>query len=74
MIANHPGVQNFSRTFTLNNTTTLDFMIRDYYLPDNAGGVALNIHAAPEPSTFILFIIGGGLVGMVTYKRKRCEK
>ena len=37
------SVKNFSATFTLTQTTTLDFMIEDYALSDNAGGVALDI-------------------------------
>ena len=46
-IAAEPSVQDVSDGFILGATTTLDFMIRDYDLPDNAGGVALDIHALP---------------------------
>jgi hypothetical protein len=42
-IANDPAVRNVRGTFTLPNATTIDLMIRDYYLFDNAGGVAVLI-------------------------------
>ena len=70
-----PNVQNFSTTFTLTRTTTLNFMIRDYFLPDNAGGVALLIQpttaptAVPEPATMTL--LGTALVGVAAKVRKR---
>jgi hypothetical protein len=44
-IAAEPSVQDVSDGFILGATTTLDFMIRDYGLGDNGGGVALDIHA-----------------------------
>jgi hypothetical protein len=53
-IATLPAVQNFYTTFTLANTSTLDFMVNDYGLSDNAGGVSLDIQRIPEPSTFAL--------------------
>jgi hypothetical protein len=40
----------------LAQTTTLDFFTDDYFLPDNAGGVALKI--VPEPSTLLLLVAG----------------
>jgi len=42
-IANDPAVQNVRGTFTLASATTIDLMIRDYFLPDNQGGVAVLI-------------------------------
>lgn len=71
-IASDAGVQNFFGTFTLPTTTTLDFMIRDYYTPDNAGGVAVNIQAVtttPEPSS--MGLIGAGLAGLIPIVRRR---
>jgi len=53
-IAAQPAVQNYLATFTLPATTTLSFMIRDYFLPDNAGGMALNLQLIPEPSGGVL--------------------
>ena len=57
-IAAQPDVQNFRDVFVLTQTTTLDFMIRDYYLPDNFGGVAVNISAVPEMPVAALMALG----------------
>ena len=63
------STQGFTVTFTLTQTTTLDFLIDDYYLPDNGGGVALNIAPAssgssiPEPSSLVLSLILIGTLG-----------
>ena len=67
-----PGtVATYSDTLTLGTTTTLDFFILDYYLPDNAGGVALNISSGvPEPSTWAMMILGFAGVGFMAYRRK----
>ena len=54
----------FVDTFVLATTTKLDFMIDDYDLNDNGGGVALNINqvggnsTAPEPAS-IAFTVAG---------------
>jgi hypothetical protein len=69
-IAADPSVQDFHGTFTLPATTTLDFMIRDYYLPDNAGGVSVNValqgSSVPEPSGLV--ILGSGALGLLVYR------
>lgn len=57
-IAAQADVQSFRDVFVLTQTTTLDFMIRDYYLPDNAGGVAVNISAVPEAPATALLALG----------------
>lgn len=66
--------QNFSQTFTLAGTTTLDFIIQDYGLNDNAGGVSLNIAravaAVPEPSSYALMLGGLLAVGSIVRRRK----
>ncbi len=50
-------------TITLASTTTLDFVVNDYYLPDNSGGVSLGdtctaggclSSPVPEPSSWVL--------------------
>ncbi|MBS0299699.1 MAG: PEP-CTERM sorting domain-containing protein [Proteobacteria bacterium] len=69
-IADQLSVKNFMSTFHLSTTTTLDFMIRDYYLADNAGGVAINITAVPEPEIYLMLVAGLGLLGFMAYRRK----
>lgn len=59
--------QNFSQVFTLAQQTTLDFVIEDYYPPDNAGGVALLI--TPEPSTALLVFLG--IAGFSAWRSRR---
>jgi hypothetical protein len=70
-IAALSAVQNFYTTFTLANTSTLDFMVNDYGLSDNAGGVSLDIQSltatVPEPSSFIL--CGLGAIGLFVVAR-----
>lgn len=70
-LAAQPDVQAFHDTFTLTQTTTLDFMIRDYYLPDNAGGVAVSIAAVPEASSTALLALGLLALGLRLRARRR---
>jgi hypothetical protein len=48
------STRDFRDTLTLTHTTTVDFLIDDYYLPDNGGGVTLSISSVPEPSSITL--------------------
>ena len=50
---------NFYDTLTLAQTTTLDFFISDGFLPDNIGGVALNLTSVGAPSP----VPGAGFAG-----------
>jgi len=76
LIAAQSAVQNFSTSFTLATPKTLNFMIRDYNLSDNAGGVALNISpaatAVPEPSSIAL--LGFGAFACVAVRRFRSSR
>jgi hypothetical protein len=71
------GPSQYSLTFTLAAATTLNFFVLDYYLPDNAGGVALKIDEVgqvPLPAALPLFasaLIGGGVMA---WRKKRKQK
>jgi hypothetical protein len=55
----------FSTAFSLATATTLDFTLRDYYVPDNAGGISLLVSpvaAVPEPASVVLLALGLGLL------------
>lgn len=76
----------FTNTLTLSSTTTLDFFIDDGYLPDNGGGVALNIQpvlttptppppapsTVPEPTSFAL--LGTAFAGAILRQIKRSDR
>ena len=68
------SVAAYHDTFTLAATTTLDFFIVDGFLPDNLGGVSLDINpinsAVPEPATWAMMILGFAGVGFMAYRRK----
>jgi hypothetical protein len=62
----------YRTTFTLAATTVLDFFVVDGYLPDNAGGVALNINAiatTPIPAALPLFLTGIAGLGFAARRR-----
>lgn len=69
------GPADYSASFILLATTTLDFFVMDYYLPDNGGGIALNINgppsATPLPAALPLFAGGLGVVGWAMRRRKK---
>lgn len=62
---------------TFATATTVDFVIDDYYLPDNAGGVSLDVEAVspstpavPEPATWATMVGGLGLAGGAIRRRR----
>ena len=59
-------------SFTLTQTTTLDFAIKDYFRADNAGGVSLSISqasAVPEPEVYVMMLAGLGLIGVAARRK-----
>lgn len=61
-------------TFSLTKTTTLDFFFIDYHLPDNAGGIALNIKPVPVPAAALLFSSALGSIGIFGRRRTRSNR
>jgi hypothetical protein len=62
---------------TFATTTTVDFVVDDYDLRDNAGGVSLDIEplsiappAVPEPASWTMMLTGFGLIGAVARRSK----
>ena len=62
-VASQPAVMNFSGTFSLTHTTTLDFMERDYALSDNAGGASVFIEPVTHACGAADLGRSGGAVG-----------
>ena len=77
-VAALPAVRNFATSFTLSAITTLDFTLRDYYVPDNGGGISLwiaPISAVPEPNSLTLLSAGLALTFFgVRYNRRPARK
>lgn len=69
--AAQPFATGYRSLLTLARTTTLDFFVEDYFLPDNAGGVALKVSAVPEPASWAL--MWGGLLA-VGYIHRRSTR
>ncbi len=70
-VAALPAVQNFSMNFSLAAPTTMLFTLRDYYVPDNAGGISIDISAVPEPA--ISGMLAAGLA-VLAFRARRLRR
>jgi len=72
-------VRDFEAFFTLTSNAWLNFMVRDYYVGDNAGGVSLLIQevapldpaAVPEPASMIMMGVAGSALAAAAFARRR---
>ncbi len=58
-------------SFTLASATTVGFSIFDDFIPDNSGGISLDVSATvPEPATWALLVGGFAMVGFASRQRR----
>ncbi|HVO02112.1 MAG TPA: hypothetical protein VMT54_07920 [Candidatus Cybelea sp.] len=72
-VATNIAAVDYLDTFTLSTATVVDFFVIDYYLPDNAGGIALNITkvaATPIPAALPLFATALAAFGFAARRRR----
>ncbi|AMV37074.1 PEP-CTERM sorting domain-containing protein [Planctomyces sp. SH-PL62] len=78
-VAAQSAVEDYVAYFTLATNSVLNFVIRDSYLADNAGGVSLLIQevaplgntAVPEPTGLVLLGAGSLLSATLIFRRRR---
>lgn len=70
-VAALPQVVDFQLDFSLAAPTTVLFTLRDYYVPDNAGGISIDVSPVPEPASVGLLLAGLALLGGL--QRHRCR-
>ncbi len=62
---------NYTTTYTVTQATSLVFVIPDYALSDNNGGVSVVVTEVPEPRTVGLCVAAGGLLAVGWLRRRR---
>jgi len=73
LVSTNIATTQYRDTFTLASATTLVFFMIDGYLPDNAGGIALNINAVattPIPAGLPLFLTAIAGLGFLARRRR----
>jgi hypothetical protein len=58
----------------LTHKTTLDFLIDDYFLGDNGGGVTLNISSSSVPEPAAITLLGTAAVIGIGYAASRWRR
>ncbi len=59
----------FSSSFVLAAPATVSFYLYDDILGDNSGGVSLAVSAVPEPATWLMMVLGLGVIGFGMRRR-----
>lgn len=60
----------YNASFTLDSASVVTFFIYDDNLGDNSGGVSLSVAAVPEPTAWMMMVVGLGAIGGLM-RRKR---
>lgn len=63
----------FSTSFTLAAPGAVSFFLFDDNLGDNTGGVSLSVAAVPEPTTWMLMLLGFGAIGFSMRSRAKTQ-
>lgn len=68
-VAAQPAVQSFSEELVLTQRTVVGFTLRDYFVPDNAGGISVDVTPVPEPGPVAMLLAGLGTLALLARRR-----